>query len=80
MQAEFGRELAAVKNSLEEKADSRYKVRTRILPRWMPLLGYALALILLLSVGTIEWILMVFPLWVLLISTHMLIEYLRGKV
>lgn len=54
-------------------------LRTRILPRWMPLLGYALALILLVSVGTIEWILMVFPLWVLLISTYILIETLRGK-
>jgi hypothetical protein len=55
-------------------------LRTRILPRWMPFLGYALALILLLSVGTIEWILMVFPLWVLLISVYILIENLRGKV
>jgi hypothetical protein len=55
-------------------------LRTRILPRWMPFLGYALALILLLSVGTIEWILMVFPLWVLLISVYILIENVRGKV
>jgi len=55
-------------------------LRTRILPRWMSFLGYALALILLLSVGRIEWILMVFPLWVLLISTHILVENLRGKV
>jgi hypothetical protein len=46
----------------------------------MPFLGYALALILLLSVGTVEWILMVFPLWVLLISVYILIENLRGKV
>jgi hypothetical protein len=55
-------------------------LKTRVLPRWMPFLGYVLALILLLSVGTIEWILMVFPLWVLLISTYILIENLRGKV
>ena len=46
----------------------------------MSFLGYALALILLLSVGRIEWILMVFPLWVLLISVYILIENLRGKV
>ena len=58
---------------------STISLRTRILPRWMVFLGYALALILLLSVGTIEWILMVFPLWVLLISTYILIENLRGK-
>ena len=55
-------------------------LKTRILPRWMPFLGYALALILLLSVGIIEWILMVFPLWVLLISVYILIENVRGKV
>jgi hypothetical protein len=55
-------------------------LRTRILPRWMPFLGYALALILLVSVGTIEWILMVFPLWVLLISVYILIENVRGRV
>ena len=55
-------------------------LRTRILPRWMPFLGYALALILLLSVGTIEWILLVFPMWVLLVSVYILIENLRGKV
>ena len=54
-------------------------LQTRVLPRWMPFLGYALALILLLSIGTIEWILMVFPLWVLLISTYILIENLREK-
>jgi hypothetical protein len=55
-------------------------LRTRILPRWMPFLGYALALILLLSVGTIEWILLVFPMRVLLVSVYILIENLRGKV
>jgi hypothetical protein len=55
-------------------------LRTRILPRWMSFLGYALALILLVSVGSIEWILLVFPLWVLLISVYILIEDLRGKV
>jgi len=54
-------------------------LRTRVLPRWMPFLGYALALILLLSVGTVEWIFLVFPLWVLLISVYILIENLRGK-
>jgi hypothetical protein len=44
----------------------------------MALLGYALALILLLSIGKIEWFFMFFPLWVLLISGYMLMEDLRG--
>ena len=55
-------------------------LQTRTLPRWIPLLGYALALILLLSIGRIEWIFMLFPLWVLLISAYMLMEDLRPTV
>lgn len=47
---------------------STMSLRTRIVPRWMVVLGFLLALIFLLSVGTIQWIPLVFPLWVLLIS------------
>jgi len=43
-------------------------LRTRTLPRWMALLGYALALILLLSIGRFEWLFLLFPLWVLLMG------------
>jgi hypothetical protein len=35
---------------------STISLRTRILPSWMAILGYVLALVLLLSVGTIQWI------------------------
>jgi hypothetical protein len=52
-------------------------LRTRIVPRWMAVLGYALALLLLLSIGTIEWIPLVFPAWIFLVSVHILIENLR---
>jgi hypothetical protein len=45
----------------------------------MAFLGYALALLLLLSVGTIEWTPLVFPVWVLLISLYILIENLRRQ-
>ena len=55
-------------------------LQTRTLPRWIPLLGYALALILLLSIGRIEWMFMLFPLWVLLLSGYMLMEDLRPTV
>jgi len=41
-------------------------------------LGYAFALFLLLSGRYIEWILMLFPMWVLLISIYILIDNLRG--
>lgn len=58
---------------------SAISLRTRIVPRWMALLGFILALILLLNVGTIQWSLLVFPLWVLLISGHILIDNFRGQ-
>ena len=59
---------------------STISLRTGIVPRWMAFLGFALALMLLLSVGTIEWILLVFPLWVLLISVYILIDNFRGAL
>ena len=52
-------------------------LRTGIFKRWMALLGIALALLLLLSVGFLYWILLVFPLWVLTISIHILLVNLR---
>jgi len=57
---------------------STISLKTGIVPRWMAFLGFALALVLLLSVGTIQSILLVFPLWVLLISVHILIDNFRG--
>ena len=54
-------------------------LRTKVTPRWMALLGYALALLLLLSISRVSWIILVFPLWILLISVYILIEnYRRG--
>jgi len=47
-------------------------IRTRIFPRWMAFLGYALALLLLLSIGYLSWALLVLPLWVLLVSCYIL--------
>jgi hypothetical protein len=59
---------------------STLTLRTGIMPRWMAFLGFALALVLLLSIGTIDWISLVFPLWVLLISVYILIENMGGQV
>jgi hypothetical protein len=47
-------------------------LRTGIIPRWMAYVGFALALFLLLSLGIVYWAPLVFPLWVLLISIHIL--------
>jgi hypothetical protein len=52
--------------------------RTQVLPGWITLPGYALAALLLLSSRFADWLPLVFPLWVLILSTYILIENLRG--
>jgi hypothetical protein len=51
-------------------------LRTGILPRWITYVGLVLALFLLFSLGTFHWAPLVFPLWVLLISVHILMSNL----
>jgi hypothetical protein len=54
-------------------------VRIRIFPQWMAFLGYALALLLILSSKSLYWTPLVFPLWVLLISIYILLANLKSK-
>jgi MFS family permease len=54
-------------------------ISTGIAPRWMAGIGYALAVLVLLGSFYLNWSIMVLPLWVLLISVHILIENLRGR-
>ena len=56
---------------------STLAIRSGIIARWIAFLGYAFALFLLLSGRYVEWILMLFPLWVLLVSIYILIDNLR---
>ena len=53
-------------------------LRTGILPRWMACLGFVLAAVLLLSLGVLYWTHLIFPLWVLLISTYIFATNLHG--
>jgi hypothetical protein len=46
--------------------------RTGILPRWLGVFGYASALILLVNSGRLHWVNLVFPLWALVLSIHIL--------
>jgi hypothetical protein len=52
-------------------------MRTGFTPRWIAFLGFTFALLLLLSGRYIDWSILVFPLWVLLISIYILIDNLR---
>jgi hypothetical protein len=56
---------------------STLAIRTGVFAGWIAFLGYAFALFLLLSGRYIEWIIMLFPLWVLLVSIYILIDNLR---
>ena len=48
--------------------------QTRVVPRWIALLGYGLALVLLLSAIHVRLLAVVFPLWVMVISVWILIR------
>jgi hypothetical protein len=57
-------------------------IRTGIIPRWMAILGYLLAAIMLLRIGFIDrlgWVSLSFPLWILLISIYILMDNYRKK-
>ncbi|MEV1069944.1 hypothetical protein [Streptomyces sp. NPDC050263] len=51
--------------------------RLGILPRWISLLGYLVALTLLLVTGSIAWAELVFPVWALVVSLHILVASFR---
>ncbi len=56
---------------------STVAISTRFAPRWIAILGYVLALILLLGSYSIAWSILVLPGWVLLLSIHILIDNFR---
>jgi hypothetical protein len=53
---------------------STVAVYTGFAPRWIAFLGYGLALIVLFGSYYLEWSFVVFPLWVHLLSTYILID------
>ena len=54
-------------------------IRLGVFPRWMALLGYVLALFLLLSIGRFGWAPLVFPLWTLAVSVYVLLANFRPQ-
>jgi len=54
--------------------------RLNAFPRWVTIFSYGLALILILNLFFVEWLIILFPLWVLLISATILVEnYIKEK-
>ena len=54
-------------------------LRTGILPRWIAFSGFACGLTLLLVISNWMWIVMLFPLWTLLVSTYILAVERKAK-
>lgn len=54
-------------------------LRSAILPRWVAYTGYACAVVLLVVIANWKWIVLVFPLWMLLLSTQMLLAEFRSR-
>src|SRR5262249_30050342 len=57
---------------------STVALRTDFVPRYIGILGYGLAGLLLF--GNLEWSFFAFPAWVLLLSIHILVDNLSSKV
>jgi hypothetical protein len=57
---------------------STLAIYTGFAPRWLAILGYTLALLLLFGSYYLSWSFIVFPLWVLVISIHILMVQVRG--
>ena len=51
--------------------------RLRLVPRWLAMLGYATAAVLLLGVGLVPWLELLFPGWVFVLSVYILITTFR---
>jgi hypothetical protein len=47
-------------------------LRTGVVPRWIAMLGFAVALVLLVSLGLSPWVELLFPAWILLLSVEIL--------
>jgi len=52
--------------------------RLRLVPRWLAVLGYATALILLLGAGIVPWLDLIFPAWVFVLSLYILVAAFRS--
>jgi len=54
--------------------------QTRVVPRWIAILGYGLVLVLLLSAVHIRLLAVVFPLWVMVMSVWILVQGRHSKL
>ncbi len=53
-------------------------LRTGVMPKWMALLTYAAALILLFVFTQASWVILIFPAWVFLVSVYILVAHIAA--
>jgi hypothetical protein len=53
-------------------------LRTGVMPRWMALTTYVIAVVLLFVVTQASWVILIFPAWVFLVSVYILVTHLKG--
>jgi len=56
--------------------------RTQVIPRWISLLGFLLAAIMIFRISQLDrlgWVFLFFPLWILMVSVYILINHYRNK-
>jgi hypothetical protein len=54
-------------------------VYTKIAPRWIAFVGYALALVLLIGSYYVSWSFIVLPIWIFLVSAYILLDNLGRR-
>jgi hypothetical protein len=52
--------------------------RTAVFPRWLVIVGYVIALVMLLSLSALQWVVLLFPGWVFVMSLFILNSEIRA--
>jgi len=52
-------------------------LRTRYIPRWVSVMGFIFSLLLLVSTRFVDWLPLVFPCWIFIISVYILVNNFR---
>ena len=57
---------------------STIALRTAVFPRWLVIAGYVIALVMLLSLSALQWVVLLFPVWVFVLSLFILNSEIRA--
>jgi hypothetical protein len=57
---------------------STIALRTAVFPRWLVIAGYVIAVVMLLSLSALQWVVLLFPVWVFVLSLFILDSEIRA--